>query len=843
MLLEVVADRCANTSAHTTLSPSPNAVSLELDPTTAVLSLGRQLLEKHSRSLPARGRFGEPLPEALASPLVTRQLAALLSLLEANLRALECGDAIKLTEPADGATTLYDELVLLSRALRALSTNPRTPLELRAQAVNTLLAGAATLHPTAEARAELVHELMRLSRPAETLLGLARCSLFCVAFARDASSVDIVRRMLRNTAPATAPPEPGALVGSADDVDPAFRGSDDEARAARRAVALLLHVLFTHMETPPLTKTDSSVDAADAPASASSGDLSRVTASLAAETTTKLTNYAIEVALAMLGTGTTSDSITVALDEPLLQLVLPAALKSLPLWPATAEGAAAVGGEKDSARSSSALAKEQLRLLIRLQRRLAEWTPQEGAPSTAGEPVLEQVCVKELPSRRLGHDPAEKATVDGWTNFNVVLPSPATTFSEAGEVRRWHWFARNNQTVCFQVWRPTGRETVGDNKFTLVGSTSVTVAGGYGSKQLAISERIVVAKGDVLGIRLASPATIPFTLGCGHRAWWPSRANHPAPVVGQDYTFENCGSGGNHDREYAISCDWVPGAGALAASPSAAPTWIDEPGAPPIEKTRLISWCATGPAWDESPYYNMDLPEVSWPAAAAHSTLRTTSMHLSRAPSPDCFAQFTALTTAQARSYRVRINSRFGYDDSVEAPTFVGGCLSFTRDHGEAPVFDALSSARPGVLELVPCDGTSESRQKAFSKMFGHTNRYLLPRQFDITGSGPGWTGFRIRWQMVAAMDKKLLADRHASFGFSVTAQLPIRRPVDHLATAQQLGLALSSAISERLLLTLEAASALDETSAASEAQIADVHALIGTLAGGASKRSASLQL
>lgn len=154
---------------------------------------------------------------------------------------------------------------------------------------------------------------------------------------------------------------------------------------------------------------------------------------------------------------------------------------------------------------------------------------------------------------RLGHEPSDKQMVDSWSNFNVVLPAPATTFDSPGEVVCWHWFARGSQTVGFQVWRSTTSE----GTFRLIGSSEIRVEGGGGSQELSPSERIRVEAGDVLGLRLPLPATIPYTWGKGHVANWPAEGcNTAAPLVGEELRFDNNGSS-NHDREYALACDWI----------------------------------------------------------------------------------------------------------------------------------------------------------------------------------------------------------------------------------------------------------------------------------------------
>ena len=400
-LLEIVADRCAHTATDALLVPSITA-PLGLQPTAPLLCVACDLLEglllsasspisdlvsKHSSD-------GVPTPEA--SPDSMRQLVALLSLLAANLGALERGDAPELPLP--------EEMLRLSRALRLLAADERIPPGVRAQAVETLLEGAVTLHPSAEARVEMVIALMGLPNPAEAMIGLARCSLLCAELANDtkadngSGALALVLRMLRNSTLASS-------ADAASDIahDPAFQSGSGEARAARRALSILLHTLFAYL---------------------ADGHLSTNSITLA--------NHAVETAIAILDAP--RESGVEVFDEPLLQLVLPAALASSVQLPAlavnmagkepgdvgdaredvegaagAAEGAATASGSTSGVKAraghgpkpgaddaaTAKMVRGQLTLLVRLQRCLAAACSQHlGGTSSANaeqEPAIEWI--------------------------------------------------------------------------------------------------------------------------------------------------------------------------------------------------------------------------------------------------------------------------------------------------------------------------------------------------------------------------------------------------------------------------------------------------------------------
>ena len=163
--------------------------------------------------------------------------------------------------------------------------------------------------------------------------------------------------------------------------------------------------------------------------------------------------------------------------------------------------------------------------------------------------------------RSLGHPVQDKGNVDGWTNFSVVMPS--LSFEAEGEVVRWRWWAHNAAGVKFVVYRPTSDART----FTVVGVNEVTTTRGEGEHEVTVGCRIHVQAGDCIGLRLKSPAAIPFCRDSGAQVMWGPNRDHAEPAVGAVLQVPGGGDSGNGRRDYAVAADWAPRRPAAPTAP------------------------------------------------------------------------------------------------------------------------------------------------------------------------------------------------------------------------------------------------------------------------------------
>ena len=188
----------------------------------------------------------------------------------------------------------------------------------------------------------------------------------------------------------------------------------------------------------------------------------------------------------------------------------------------------------------------------------------------------------------------------------------------------------------------------------------------------------------------------------------------------------------------------------------------------------------------------------------------------------------------------MHIDSKLGL--GADSSKFTGGCLAFSRlSDDTSNTFDPLSAESSGHRVLQLHAYASRGHREAVHHMYHLAEAKetrcvaLAPRRFVLPAMGPSGSGLRIAAKPRASNALGEGPSTQPSCDITVVGQLPVRRPSGWRGVAQQLRLALSSAISERLLHAFDVALSLDRASVEGEAQVADVHALLGTLVGGSS--------